>query len=245
MLDNIFKISVVIPTHNRQDYLVECINSVLSQTVLPGEIIVVNNGSSTLDDQFESMSHLIKIVNTEPDIGASRARNIGAIKANSDYIAFLDDDDFWSSDYIEKVIEYLLDNPVDLLITNKHKYSVKDEPDVIPPFKMTYSDVFDKTVSIGGQAMVVNKTSFFEIGGFSVLQKNANDKDLVMRFLISNKLVEAYLEPIAYFRHHESGRLTDSMYQGNELFYHKYKTYMNLRQRVIQVLKTVYQYLKK
>ena len=96
------KISCIIPTHNRGDYLKEALNSVICQTREPDEIIVVNNGEQRVDlVGLESES--IKIFNIVPHAGASQARNFGASVAAGDYLAFLDDDDMWGKDYVLNV----------------------------------------------------------------------------------------------------------------------------------------------
>ena len=86
------KISVIIPTCDRQDFLQEAIDSVKAQTLSVHEIIVVNNGNTPIEK--DSPLHTqAKILELPPYSGASMARNTGALQATGDYLAFLDDDD--------------------------------------------------------------------------------------------------------------------------------------------------------
>lgn len=98
-------ITVVIPTHNRPIKLQRAINSVLSQTVLPEELIVVDDGSdpAAKDDviECEHVESDIIFVRVKIPRGANHARNVGIKKATSDWIAFLDDDDEFDTEKIE------------------------------------------------------------------------------------------------------------------------------------------------
>lgn len=99
------KVSVIIPCYNAEKYLAEAVRSCLTQTVLPYEVIVINDDStdSTLDvlKEFDS---LIDIVSLNERGGESRARNIGMDMATGDYVAFLDADDIWVEDKLERQV---------------------------------------------------------------------------------------------------------------------------------------------
>jgi glycosyltransferase involved in cell wall biosynthesis len=97
-------ISVVIPLYNKIPYIERAIHSVLGQTVLPGEIIVVDDGSTDGDGEIvEALQDpLIKLVRQENQ-GVSVARNRGIELARGELIAFLDADDFWEPGYLEEI----------------------------------------------------------------------------------------------------------------------------------------------
>ena len=97
-----FKVSVVIPTYNRIAYLGRAINSVLKQSYPVNEIIVIDNGStdqtlSFIKKKFNSIRVII-----EKKRGVSFARNLGIKNCKYNWIAFLDSDDEWLTDKIEK-----------------------------------------------------------------------------------------------------------------------------------------------
>ena len=96
------KISCIIPTYNRKEFLVEAVNSVLSQTRKPDEIIIVNNGDERVF-LSDKLSKHVKVYDIVRNAGASQTRNFGAGVATGDYLAFLDDDDLWGSDYLKNV----------------------------------------------------------------------------------------------------------------------------------------------
>jgi glycosyltransferase involved in cell wall biosynthesis len=91
------KVSVIIPTFNRKEFLRSAIQSVLNQTLRNFEIIVVDDGSAedvrTIVNGFQN--NRIKYLRHEKNKGEAAARNTGIINSRGEYIAFLDDDDTW------------------------------------------------------------------------------------------------------------------------------------------------------
>ncbi|NHZ86774.1 MAG: glycosyltransferase [Planctomycetia bacterium] len=101
-------VSVIIPTYNRANMIVPCIESVLAQSYPVNEIIIVDDHST--DDTIKQLNKFkdnIIILKTEKRSGAQAARNIGIKAAKSDWIAFLDSDDEWLPNKIEKQISAL------------------------------------------------------------------------------------------------------------------------------------------
>ncbi|MEZ8880303.1 glycosyltransferase family 2 protein [Vibrio lentus] len=101
------KVSIIIPTYNCLDYLPKAIGSVLKQTHQDVELIIIddnsNDGTSTYlalidDERIITLSTL--------GVGAPQARNLGIEKATGEYIAFLDADDFWFPEKIERQLEF-------------------------------------------------------------------------------------------------------------------------------------------
>src|SRR5262245_35487698 len=98
------EITAVIPTYNRAAVLKRAIESVLNQTCRPQQVIVVDDGSK--DDtervcaEYRSCVEYIR----QPNAGASAARNRGIIAARNDWIAFLDSDDYWTPQHLERML---------------------------------------------------------------------------------------------------------------------------------------------
>lgn len=105
-------ISVVIPLYNSEKTIRRTLNSVFNQTVLPFEVIVVNDGSNdnSLEILKEFNNDKIKIF-SQKNKGVSSARNVGIEKSICDYIAFLDSDDEWLPDFLFEITELLTKFP--------------------------------------------------------------------------------------------------------------------------------------
>jgi glycosyltransferase involved in cell wall biosynthesis len=97
------RIAAVIPTFNRAELVTRAIRSALAQTRPPAEVIVVDDGST--DDTRERLGELGGLVRYvyQQNAGGAAARNRGVEEASADWIAFLDSDDVWASDHLERV----------------------------------------------------------------------------------------------------------------------------------------------
>ena len=115
------QISIVVPVYNVENYLSYCVESLRQQTYKNIEIILVDDGSTDssgeICDQYAQEDDRIKVFHIENG-GQSRARNIGVKEASSDWIMFLDSDDY----YDLRAVEYLVDlrdkYDVDLVVTS-------------------------------------------------------------------------------------------------------------------------------
>lgn len=98
------KISVIIPTYNRKEYLNGAIQTVLNQTYTDLEIIIIDDGSnnSYADKIVEQYDEPIRLVVHVQNQGLSAARNTGIENSDGEYIAFLDDDDRWHEEKLEQ-----------------------------------------------------------------------------------------------------------------------------------------------
>ena len=98
-------VAAVIPLYNGGRYIEAALRSVLAQTALPDEIIVVNDGSTDDGPAIVAKfceTHPITIL-TKPNGGQSSARNMGVAHAKSDLIAFLDQDDIWYPTHVAEL----------------------------------------------------------------------------------------------------------------------------------------------
>ena len=97
-------ISIIIPIFNAEKFLKKCLESVIKQSYMKIEIILVNDGSTdnSIDIclEYANKDKRIRVFNQDNKGGAA-ARNLGIKKANGDYIAFVDSDDFINKKYIE------------------------------------------------------------------------------------------------------------------------------------------------
>lgn len=104
-------VSVIIPTYNREKYLEQAILSVINQSYTALEVLVIDDGSNvnyaeSICAKYPNCSYFKK-----KNGGLSSSRNFGISLAKGEFIAFLDDDDFWKSSKIEKQLKIVLENP--------------------------------------------------------------------------------------------------------------------------------------
>lgn len=108
------KVSIIVPVYNTSKQLHKCLNSLVNQTEKDIEIIIINDGSTDNSEKIISeyknnYNELIKYYSKKNE-GVAKARNFGIKKANSDYILFIDSDDYIDETLIEKLMPYINDN---------------------------------------------------------------------------------------------------------------------------------------
>lgn len=111
------KVSVIIPAYNVAEYIFETLGSALAQTFESREIIVVNDGSpDTAEFEKVISPYLEKIIYlTQPNKGAAAARNAGIKIAKGEILAFLDGDDIWSAEYLERQVTFMTSSGAEMV----------------------------------------------------------------------------------------------------------------------------------
>lgn len=125
------KVSVIIPAYNVETYIVDCLLSLIKQTLKDIEIIVINDGSTDktglLISEFAQLDSRISYI-TQANAGLSTTRNVGLKVAKGEYIAFVDSDDWVDEDFIEKLYNSITKNDCDIAVASiirKRKYFQK------------------------------------------------------------------------------------------------------------------------
>lgn len=118
------KISVIMLTYNREALVGRAIESIISQTFLDFEFIIVDNGSTdksgTISDEYAMKDNRIRVIHRERgNIGAGR--NTGLDAAKGEWITFIDDDDYVESDFLEFLLKLIVDNNADVAICGANK----------------------------------------------------------------------------------------------------------------------------
>ena len=102
------KVTVIIPVYNAEDYIGRCLDSVLKQTYQDFLILAINDGSTDRTDEIlkkyaKDFPEKIKYIK-QKNMGVAKTRNKGILLAESEYITFIDNDDFIDEDYLEKLM---------------------------------------------------------------------------------------------------------------------------------------------
>ena len=107
-------VSVITPAFNSGRFIAETINSVLSQTYQNWELIIVDDGSTDetvrIVKSFQEKDNRIKLFENESNKGSAFSRNLALRNAKGKWIAFLDSDDIWHPEKLEKQIKFMTEN---------------------------------------------------------------------------------------------------------------------------------------
>lgn len=200
------QVSVIIPTYNRSEFLRVAVSSALAQTLQDFEIIVVDDASE--EDTGEVISQFedkrIRLIRHERNQGVSVARNSGVVNSRGKYIAFLDDDDEWFPEKIQRQFDLLEQSPknVGVLYTGSlavESGSGKTLYQLVPTQK---GNLFEEMLLQDSLAptstFFVRKDCFEKVGLFDVEFEHGEDFDMWLR--IAKEFQFDYLkEPLIKF----------------------------------------------
>lgn len=131
------KVSVIVPSYKRKRNLVKrALDSLLSQTYKDIEIVLVDdNAGENLKEYREENEFLVKELNSdkiiliknEKNLGGSGSRNAGIMASSGEYITFLDDDDRYLPEKIEKQLNFMIENNLDMSFTDLRMHNERDK----------------------------------------------------------------------------------------------------------------------
>lgn len=131
-------ISIIVPVYNVENYLCPCLDSILSQTFIDWECILVDDGSKdnsgTICDEYAHNDNRFKVFHKKNG-GVSSARNLGLAEANGNYICFLDSDDRMKSDLLKTCIEKIGDS--DVLIFGFERFGRRTDKMILKDSKVS------------------------------------------------------------------------------------------------------------
>jgi len=190
--------SVVIPLYNKQFFIGNTLKSLLNQDFCDFEVIIINDGSTDESEKIvlEFEDQRIRYF-TQINQGVSLARNYGIEKANANYIAFLDADDFWHPDFLAVMHQYIIQFPEHKVFASaieietsktvfKPEYAIKESGDY------AIVDYFESSVKesvIWTSSAVFNRNVFARSGVFNEQLKVLEDIDLWIRIGLHFKIV--------------------------------------------------------
>ncbi len=224
-------VSVILPVFNGRRFLADAVRSVLAQSLPPCELIVVDDGST--DDSLAVLEGLppapfpIRVLR-QSNAGQSAARNLAARQAEGEYLAFLDQDDFWHPQHLELLVERL-----DADAAVGWSYSDFDEMDfdgnlVTRAFlsaaglshpKRTILECVAFDLMVLPSASILRRTAFEQVGGFDEALSGYEDDDLFVRFFRLGWEHVFVDRPLLRFRIHGNGCSTSRRFIDSRLRY--------------------------
>jgi glycosyltransferase involved in cell wall biosynthesis len=210
-------ISVVIPFYHAEEFFEETYNSIKSQTLPAKEIIVVIDGCGEKAVNFLASYNDIKVINLEKNGGPARARNIGVKEASGDWIAFMDADDKWEPEKLEKQMFFLDNNPEFSSCHTGIKTLIGKE--VIAQFnnkpkKLMTTDLLTSS-HVVPTSWVISKSAFEKVNGFDTEMQCSEDHDLTLRLVLANESIGFLSEPLSYLRREGHGNISSN---GRKIF---------------------------
>ena len=187
-------VSIITPSYNSENFIKECIESVIAQTYTNWEMLIVDDCS--IDNSREKIksnsgkNKKIKKIFLEKNVGAAEARNIAVRKAEGKYIAFLDADDLWESHKLEKQISFMETEDIAFSFSTyqpmsddeSRLYSIIHAPKIV-----TYSSYLKKTI-IGCLTVIIDRE---KTGGFE-MPNIRSSHDMALWLLIMRRGFSAY-----------------------------------------------------
>jgi len=203
------------PCYNAEAYLAETVSNVFSQSYGHLELIIVDDGSTD-----QSTAILSKLNQQYPDLkvfhqqnqGPYPARNFALKHAKGEYIAFMDADDYWSTDCLEKLYQGLTENNADLSYCGWQNI-VENGEDGLPYIPPAYEkgDIVDHFLTGCPwpiHAALTHKTIIDKVNGFSTRSFSSMDYDFWIRISAVTQQITLVPEVLAFYRWHDHGQIS-------------------------------------
>jgi len=210
-------ISAIIPVFNGAAHLRETLDSLLGQTLLPSEVLLVDDGSTDGSAALiaalvtEHAEKVLFRVITQPNAGQSAARNVAAEAATGELLAFLDQDDLWYSEHLAALSKPFTHDPEVGWV-----YSDFDEIDgdsrlVVRQFiaahqmshpKTTLFQILGSDLMVLPSASVLRRSAFLAVGGFDVELSGYEDDELFLRMFRGRWKSHFVARSLTVFRTH-------------------------------------------
>lgn len=224
------RVAVVIPTYNYGRFIAKALESVFAQTLPASEVIVVDDGSTDdTENEVKKFGKKVKYIRQE-NMGVCRARNNGVANSSSELIGFLDADDIWESEKLEKQIaKFKEDRDIALVHCGMREFDSKTGETItlrIEGLEGSVADellLWERPVIVGpGGTIVVKRDAFEKAGGFDEDMIVGEDWDFCYRIAREFK-VGFVAEPLVNYRNHgvNAHKNVAEMERGMARFYEK------------------------
>lgn len=209
-------ITVVVPTYDRTELLKRALDSVQAQTVQPERVVVVDDASPEpvepfLVDRYDGSELVVDVVRHDRNRGAAAARNTGVGAADTEYVAFLDSDDYWDESKLAAQLAEFETEEVGLVYCDQ--YVVEPDGAVQKSGKeLSEGDVWpallDGWTAPNTSTLVFERSTFRDLGGFDTELDSCQDHDLWMRLGREGVRVAVVEEPLSYFARDADDRIS-------------------------------------
>ena len=195
-------ISCIVPVYNGARYVAEALDSILAQTLRPTQIIVVDDGSTdTTADVVNGYAPDVTYLR-QTNSGPASARNRGIAIATGDFFAFLDADDIWYADKLERQMAALNANPAaGICITYLQNFWVEEL--AVERDRMRDQPFAKPMVGHVCQCLLARRSVFDAVGTFDEAKRVGEDIDWFMRAELAGVVKEVVTDPLVHRRIHD------------------------------------------
>ena len=234
------KVSIIVPMYNAEKFIGKTIESVLAQTYQNWEMLIMNDVSTdnslAIVSLYAKKDERIKIVNTEKNVGVVKGRNFLIDLASGKYIAFLDADDYWHNEKLEKQIKFMKEKNASISYTEYTRVKENEEKinDVIIKEEISYNDML-KNNYLGCLTVIYDAE---KIGKryFKELEKN-EDYVLWLEIVKDVNTIYGLKENLAYYR------VLDNSRSSNKVKTAKVRWEIYRKIEKLSLLKSIYYFL--
>lgn len=230
-------VSIIMPAYNAEKYISQAIQSVIEQTYKKWELIIIDDCSSdnTLNivKLYAKKDERIKYTKQSSNYGAAKARNIGIEMSKGDYIAFLDSDDLWRKEKLEKQITFMKENNLTFTCTYYDKIDENSNSlNIVVKYKKeaVYNELLKS--SPGNSTVIYNSKKLGKIYARDI--KRRNDYVLWLDVIKRSKGIWCLDEVLG------SHRIREGSISSKKLKLVKYHWYIYREFENINVFKSIY-----
>lgn len=218
------RVSVIVPVHNAEQYLEQCLDSILSQTETDIELVCIDDGSTDsslhLLKKYESADSRVVIIGTNNQ-GAGAARNLGLSVAKGTYLSFLDADDFFEPTMFKEVVDAMSRDDADIAVFGSWVFDTARDanrqakwnlrPDLTPEHQpFSYRDMPEYIFNAFGNPTwnKIFKREFIQKKGIAFQEiSRANDLLFTCRALVAAERIITIDKPYVHYRINSSTSL--------------------------------------
>ena len=197
-------VSIITPSYNSSNFLGDCIDSVISQTYLNWELLIIDDASDDISQsiikKYSFNDDRIKPIFLQNNVGPAQARNIALNNANGKFIAFLDSDDMWEKEKLTVQLKFMLDNNINFSFTSYTSISedgLHIYQQINDPQKISYNDYLKNTI-IGCLTVVINTEYYPNL--IMPICKSSHDMALWLNLLRDGDFAYGMRESLAKYR---------------------------------------------
>jgi len=210
-------VSIIIPLYNQKEYISDCIESVLSQTIPPLEIIVVDDGSTDgsglIAEGYKEQG--IKVIH-QVNKGLAPARNTGIMNSHGDYIFFLDSDDMLEENAIEILQEAIDDFKTDIIAPSFKEFGISNRTVVLSP--TITLEMFKDGLNYLPYFCAFRKSKLLEVGGYSPrMIFGYEDLHLTINLLSRGATIKTLSDILVLYRTKENSMIHEAQAHHEEL----------------------------